>query len=246
MELTVLGRHGPYPSPGGACSGYLIQAGKAKIVLDLGAGTLSRLIGLLPELNMDCVILSHLHSDHISDMFVLRYALRQLSDRGVKATLPLPVIAPEEPREEYKLLTASGAFDLTAAQDEMQLRIKDVRIRLHRVTHPVPAYAVTMEHEGRRFIYTGDTGMRHDLAELCYGADLLLADANFLDEEYPGAPAPHLCAGQAGKLAAEAWVKRLILTHIRGTSCDTGKLLAQAQRYFKDAELAEELHTYTV
>lgn len=246
MELTVLGRYGPFPAPGGACSGYLIRAGKAKLVLDLGAGTLSRLMGLLPELNMDCVILTHLHSDHISDMFVMRYALRQLSERGVKVTLPLPVVAPEEPREEYRLLTASGVYDLSAAQDELQLRIQDVRIRLKRVTHPVPSYAVSVEHEGKKFIYTGDTGMRHDLAELCYGADMLLADANFLDEERPGAPAPHLSAGQAGQLAAQAWVKRLVLTHIHGAMGDTGRLLAQAQKHFKNAEVAEELATYTI
>lgn len=246
MELTVLGRHGPYPAPGGACSGYLVRAGQANIVLDLGAGTLSRLMGLLPELNLDCVILSHLHSDHISDMFVLRYALRQMSDRGVKVTLPLPVIAPEEPREEHKLLTGSGVYDLTTAQDELQIRIKDVRIRLKRVTHPVPAYAVAMEHEGKRFVYTGDTGARSDLAEFCYGADLLLADANYLDEENPGAGAPHLSAGQAGKLAADAWVKQLVLTHIRGSSCDTDRLLKQAQRYFKNAEVAQDLQTFTI
>ncbi|HWQ58820.1 MAG TPA: MBL fold metallo-hydrolase [Clostridia bacterium] len=246
MELTVLGRYGPFPAPGGACSGYLIRAGRAKIALDLGAGTLSRLIGLVPELDLDCIILTHLHSDHISDMFVLRYALRQLAEGGAHPTLPMPVIAPEEPREEYRMLTASGAYDLTAAQDGLQLRIQDARIRLDRVTHPVPTFAVSVEHEGKRLVYTGDTGMRHDLAELCYGADLLLADANFLDEECPSAPAPHLSAGQAGRLAADAWVKRLILTHIRGALCDTGKLLAQARRYYPKTELAEEFAVYSV
>lgn len=246
MKLTVLGRYGPYPAPGGACSSYILEAGNTKIVLDLGAGTFSRLLGLMPELNMDCVILSHLHSDHISDMFILRYALRQFSERGVKVTLPLPVIAPEEPREEHKLLTASGAYDLTAARDDLQLHIKDVRIRLKRVTHPVPTYAVLIEHQGKRFVYTGDTGVRNDLTEFCYGADLLLADTNFLDEECPAAPAPHLSAGQAGKLAADAWIKHLILTHIRGAVCDTDRLLTQARRYFKNTEVAEEMKTYLI
>ncbi len=246
MELTVLGRYGPYPAPGGACSGYLVRAGKTKFVLDLGAGTLSRLIGLLPELNLDCVILSHLHSDHMSDMFVLRYALRQLSERGLKATLPLPVVAPDDPREEYRLLAASGVYDLTASEDGLQMRVEDARIKLSRVTHPVPAYAITVEHEGKRLVYTGDTGMRHDLAEICSGADLLLADANFLDEECANAAAPHLSAGQAGRLAKEAGVKQLLCTHIRGAQCDTNKLLLQAQRHFPKAEIAQELMTYTV
>lgn len=246
MELTVLGRHGPFPAPGGACSGYLLRAGQAALLLDLGPGTLSRLLAIAPQLDLDCVILSHLHSDHISDMFVLRYALRQFAERGLRPTLPMPVIAPDEPKEEYRLLTASGVFDLASSADGLQLRIRDARIRLSRVTHPVPTYAVSVEHEGKRFVYTGDTGARADLAELCYGADLLLADANFLDEENPGPSAPHLSAGQAGQLAADAWVKRLLCTHIRGALCDTDRLIAQARRRFPGAELAEELAVYQI
>ena len=246
MELTVLGRHGPFPAPGGACSGYLLRAGQAALLLDLGPGTLSRLLAIAPQLDLDCVILSHLHSDHISDMFVLRYALRQFAERGLRPSLPMPVIAPDEPKEEYRLLTASGVFDLASSADGLQLRIRDARIRLNRVTHPVPTYAVSVEHEGKRFVYTGDTGARADLAELCYGADLLLADANFLDEENPGPSAPHLSAGQAGQLAADAWVKRLLCTHIRGALCDTDRLIAQARRRFPGAELAEELAVYQI
>ena len=119
MELTVLGRHGPFPAPGGACSGYLLRAGQAALLLDLGPGTHSRLLAIAPQLDLDCVILSHLHSDHISDMFVLRYALRQFAERGLRPTLPMPVIAPDEPKEEYRLLTASGVFDLAPAWGQM-------------------------------------------------------------------------------------------------------------------------------
>lgn len=246
MELTVLGRHGPFPAPGGACSGYLLRAGQATLLIDLGSGTLTRLLALVPELEIDCVILSHLHSDHISDMFVLRYALRQFAERGLHPTLPMPVIAPEEPKEEYRMLSASGVFDLASSADGLQLRVRDARIRLNRVSHSVPTYAVSVEHEGNRFVYTGDTGPRADLAELCYGADLLLADANFLDEESPGPSAPHMSAGQAGQLAADAWVKRLLLTHIRGALCDTDRLLSEARRRFPAAELAEELAVYQI
>ncbi len=246
MELTVLGCYGPFPAPGGACSGYFLRAGETKLQLDLGAGTFARLLGILPELNLDCVILTHLHSDHLSDMFVLRYALRQLADSGVKVSLPLPVIAPEEPREEARMLAGSGAYELRAATDGLQLRIGNVRIRLHRMTHPVPTYAVSVEHEGKRFIYTGDTGMRDDLREICYGADMLLAGVNYLDEEHTGPGAPHLSAGETGLLAREAWVKRLLCTHVRGTLCDPEKLIAQVRKHFPEAELAEELKTYTI
>ena len=38
MKLTVLGCNGPYPAPGGACSGYLLQEGDTGVLLDCGAG----------------------------------------------------------------------------------------------------------------------------------------------------------------------------------------------------------------
>ena len=68
MELTVLGRCGPFPAPGEACSGYLLKCGGKNIMLDFGSGVFSRLYGLLPQLEVDAVVLSHLHSDHMADM----------------------------------------------------------------------------------------------------------------------------------------------------------------------------------
>lgn len=43
MKLTVLGNTGPYPKAGGACSGYLLENGDSKVVLDMGNGTLANL-----------------------------------------------------------------------------------------------------------------------------------------------------------------------------------------------------------
>lgn len=246
MELTVLGHYGPYPASGGACSGYLVRAGKTRIVLDLGAGAFSRLIGLLPGLDMDGMILSHLHSDHMSDMLVLRYALSRAALGGAGPKLPLPVIAPDEPREEYRLLTSSGVFDMTAAEDCLHGGTGELRFALNRGTHPVPSYIVTLTHGDKKLVYTGDTGMRHDLEEICAGADLLLADTNFTEAECPAAPAPHMSGAEAGRLAAAAGVKRLICTHICGSGTDEARILAEAQRFFPSAELAADMKTYTV
>ena len=44
MELTVLGKYGPYPKAGdGAASGYLLTQGDTALVMDMGSGTLARL-----------------------------------------------------------------------------------------------------------------------------------------------------------------------------------------------------------
>ncbi|MCG8541098.1 MAG: MBL fold metallo-hydrolase, partial [Clostridia bacterium] len=66
MKITILGNSGPYPRAGGACSGYLLEEDDIKILIDCGNGVLSRLLGMIESLeDIDAIILSHLHSDHI-------------------------------------------------------------------------------------------------------------------------------------------------------------------------------------
>jgi len=246
MKLTVLGRHGPFPAPGGACSGYLIQAGGHAVALDMGSGALSNLRRVMPNLGVSAVILSHLHSDHMADMLILRYALQQLRDKGLKAALPLMVVAPETPELEYRQLAASGVFEMTPARAGLKLRFGEMTITLHESAHPVETYAVDIEHQGRRIFYTGDTGPHAELANQCRGADILLADVCFLNEEKPGEASPHLTAGEAGMLAREAGVGQLICTHLWGGREDASPILAQVKAHFANALLAEELHEYHV
>ena len=108
MKLTVLGRYGPFPAPGGACSGYLLESGGVTLVMDLGSGALGNLLRRVPGLGLTAVLLSHLHSDHMSDMLVLRYALQQLSARGQPVPMPLTVVSPDEPEAEFRQLAGSG------------------------------------------------------------------------------------------------------------------------------------------
>ena len=98
MELTVLGRYGPYPRAGGACSGYLVRAEGTTLLVDCGAGVLSRLFSVCALCQIDAILLSHLHYDHCADLSVLRYALEQQGARGSVA-LPVPVYAPDAPAE---------------------------------------------------------------------------------------------------------------------------------------------------
>jgi ribonuclease BN (tRNA processing enzyme) len=81
------------------------------------------------------------------------------------------------------------------------------------VAHPVPAYAIRVEHDGKVLVYSGDTGPCGALVELAGGADLLLCEASFLD----GVAVPpdlHLTGRQAGEHAQLAGARRLVLTHV--------------------------------
>ena len=76
MKLTVLGCNGPYPAAGGACSGYLLEAENTRVLLDCGTGVLAALPARMAPEELDAVVLSHLHYDHMSDMLPLIYRMQ--------------------------------------------------------------------------------------------------------------------------------------------------------------------------
>ena len=64
MKLTVLGINGPFPAPGGACSGYLLtsDSGKTKVLIECGAGILGRMERFVDLHELSGIVLSHLLS----------------------------------------------------------------------------------------------------------------------------------------------------------------------------------------
>ena len=88
MDLMVIGCDGTYPSANGACSGYLVRAGDARILMDCGSGVMSKLMALMDPARLSAVILTHWHNDHASDMLVLRYYL-QIHKRKLAVYAPL-------------------------------------------------------------------------------------------------------------------------------------------------------------
>ena len=237
MKLTVLGNNGPYPAPGGACSGYLLSGNDdcTHILIDCGAGVLSRLPAFCPPERLSAVILSHLHFDHMSDMLPMQYALQFKPRRE-----PLPVYAPSAPKAVYDLLKCPQ-FELLPADDFM---IGGIHIRFCPGRHPVPSNAVAAECENTRFVYTGDSNEDARVAAFCQGADLLLADSGLSREDH-SAQAPHYSAELCGQLARDAGARALLLTHFN-PRYDTQALLREARTRFPDAQLAVPGETYSI
>lgn len=81
--------------------------------------------------------------------------------------------------------------------------------------HPVNAQIYFVQRRQRRVVYTGDTGPVAALIELAHDADLLIADATWIQPQWPNADdAPHLTLRQILEIAQTARVRRLLLTHL--------------------------------
>ena len=230
MILTILGNNGPYPAPGGACSGYLLSSdsGDTRILIDCGTGVLSRLLAEDALDGLDAVLLSHLHYDHMSDMLPMQYAL-QFRTRPK----PLPVYAPDAP-EGVRALLECPQFDLWPAEDVV---IGEMRVSFTPARHPVPTNAIAVECDGTRFVFTGDSNTDPLVEFFCEGADLLLADAGLSSGDWKPT-APHYSAALCGELAKNARAKKLLLTHFN-PKYDPDDLLNEARAIFPNTDKAQ-------
>ncbi|GAB6084809.1 MBL fold metallo-hydrolase [Alkaliphilus crotonatoxidans] len=244
MKLTILGCYGPYPRARGACSGYLLEDVDTKILIDCGNGVLSKLFTHLSDLNrLDAIIISHLHPDHMADLLVLRYKIFFDQSKG-KLGQAVPLYIPASPQDEFERIQYNQAYHIQTIQSDLLLDIKGIKIRFIKTDHPIECYGMSFEKGGKKLVYSGDTKYFDGLLDFARGSDLFLCDAGLTDRDWTEA-APHLSARQAGKVAHDAQVKRLLLSHLYpGTN--TLQLYNEARETFPYMiEVAEE-KTYFV
>lgn len=242
MRMIVLGCSGSGPGPSSPASGYLVEAGDVRLVMDLGSGTLGALQRHLDPWRLDAVAFSHLHPDHCVDFTALVVHRRYHPFPPPSATR-LPVYAPAEAPDRFAAAYAPDAAeraetDLTDAfafhPHVAAVGIGDLTLRTAAVDHPCEAYALRVEHGGRSLVYSGDTGPCDGLVELARGADVLLCEATWphvtsiWDEPPSGV---HLSGRQAGEHATAAGVGRLLLTHVPPWF-DAEELRAEAKAAF--------------
>jgi len=247
FDLTVLGCAGSHTGAGRMCSGYLLEADGLLLLLDAGNGSTGNLQREHRLGDLDAIVVSHRHVDHCIDLIGCYYNLR--FDPGFTGRMPLYAAA-----EVHELLTgmlsndAPMSFDDVFAHQQVghgdELSIGPAHLRFARSLHPVPTVSTRIEVAGTSLVYSGDSAGGPGLVEIARGADLFLCEATWAGDpgDYP--PDIHLTGAQAGAIAAEAGVGRLVLTHIAGGT-DRDAVLAEArQAYDGPVELAEDLARY--
>ena len=93
----------------------------------------------------------------------------------------------------------------------------------------------------RLYAYCSDTIFRREIAEQISGVDLLFHEATFAESELARAKETyHTTAAQAGRIAVEAGVRRLVIGHFSARYEDENVLLKEASAIFPDTILAKE------
>lgn len=238
MRLTVLGGCGAWPEAGQACSGFLAEHDGFRLVVDLGFATVPRLLERAAPHQVDAVVISHGHPDHCADLNpLLRARVLRADPAPALPVYALPgaldaVLALDRPE------MLAGAVDLTELSPGGQLEIGPFGVQTHLLPHSVPNVGLRLAAGGAVLAYTGDCGPSPLIAELARQADLLLAEASYVDLVPEDSPRSLSSASQAGSRAAQAGAGRLLLTHLLPGTDQAAARDAAASHYTGQADVA--------
>lgn len=224
-QLTVLGGSAAGVGTGTGCSAYLVTVNDTNVVLDLGPNTIQQLRKHIDYRTLDAIVISHLHLDHILDLFALRFVL---SYNPVKADRKIPLYLPPNGLAFFSRAADlfatdsddvgeyfSAVFDMQEYDPAQSITVGDITISFAPTVHIIPCWAMRVHpSEGDDLIYTADTGTDANLDSFIAGAAVVVADS----AAAPDAPefvkqGIHYDAAAAATLARDAGANHLVLTH---------------------------------
>jgi ribonuclease BN (tRNA processing enzyme) len=252
MRLTILGRSPAAPNPGEACAGYLVEGGKARVLVDIGPGVVAQLLTRHHPDELDAVVVSHMHADHMLDLVTLRYVYpwrARPHDERLRVVMP-----PGSADQLLELARGVGnarhfedSFRLSEHDGSSALAFNGLTLTPIETVHFIPCWGFRVEADGRKLSYTADTGPCGALADLADAADLLLSEATLrsLDEDAePPEQRGHLLPAEAGEAARLGGSKRLMLTHLPVEDDASEARRAAADAFGADVEIAQPDRSY--
>ncbi len=220
MEITVVGSGTVVPRLERRQSCVTVETGGEMLVFDLGSGAVRGMLraGLDP-FAVDRIFFTHFHPDHTVDVVPLLFSIKYGAEE--ERTSPLYLTGPEPFRGFWGSVTSVwGEFmlgDYPTHVSELPLEgsspldLPGCRLSWAPAEHRPESIAYRLDGEDGGFVYTGDTEYSGSVVELARGAHTLLVECSFPDAAPVGG---HLTPGSAARIASEAGVERVVLTHI--------------------------------
>lgn len=257
MRLTAIGSAGSMSGPESSASSYLVQArgideetGEERnwsVVMDLGPGSFGQLWRYINPADLDALLITHGHADHLADI-ISYYVYLKWHPSGHLP--PLRTAGPREIVERIHQIDGyatvediDGCFDFTALKPGSTLTVGPMRITAFPGRHPVETYGFRIEgpsHFGGTeavvLAYTGDTDTCAGMTAMAQDADLLLSECGFTDDVE--AEGIHLSGVRAGDLAVESRAARLVLTHVQPWTSPAIPMAEAQSRYSGPVEVA--------
>jgi ribonuclease BN (tRNA processing enzyme) len=216
MEIIILGSGTAVPVKDHSPAGILIIHEGHPVLLDIGPGTLTRLLPTGISFDHLIFLLStHLHPDHTLDLATLLQVFDSAPDSrrispftiiGCKGTKDfvdrLLILYPEITPQTYALNIQEVFRD--------EFNMFGLKVKSAPTGHTPYSVSYRLQNQNYRIVYSGDATPQGDLITLAADADILICECSF-----PSGweSKDHLNADSLGKIASEANVKSLIVTH---------------------------------
>lgn len=238
MEVRLLGTGGWLPTDTRETACVYVREGADLLLLDAGTGT--RRLVTQPELMEGVehlhVVLSHFHLDHVMGLAAL--AALEL-EREI--WMPARLLTGLRAAEVFERLVGPPFFTGTDAvgtprELEADRELGPFRVEI-RVQPQHPGKTVAVKVDGR-LAYCTDTAFDSENIEFARGASILLHES-FWPGDTTDDPS-HTAAGEAGRIAAQAGVERLVLVHINPEGGDDDELAVSARAHFAASEVGRD------
>ncbi|MBU1164821.1 MBL fold metallo-hydrolase [Patescibacteria group bacterium] len=236
MKLTILGSSSASPNPTRTSPGYILEVGKDQILLDSGSGVAQKIIQAKYDLlKIRYFFYTHTHADHVTD---LPYIL--FTSRWKYRKMPLTILGPKKFKNFFSIIEKTFAprlrkykvnvVEMTNAEKKF-LGFKVVTKKMSHSGKMFVPYAIgyRIESKNKVFVYAGDTAYCKNLIELAKDADCLLIEGGIPENSKKTG---HFKPSDATKIAENAGVKKLVLTHF-SLEADNYDMKKQAKKYFK-------------
>jgi len=239
MDVIILGSGTCVPSLRRAGPAACVRADGYTILIDSSSGTLRQLVRAgIDYSDVDMILYTHLHPDHVGEFVPFVFATKYAP--GYKRDKPVLVLAAEGFRKFHQGLKAAfgewveplpGKLDITEIPVTMKtaMQFPPLTISTIPVSHTPQSLAYRLEDSsGSSVVFSGDTDYCEELIEIAAGADMLVSECAAPENgKIPG----HLTPSEAGRIAAEARVKKLILTHFY-PECDRQDMITPCRREY--------------
>src|SRR3712207_3565744 len=246
MEITVVGSGTVVPRLERRQSCVTVETGGEMVVFDLGSGAVRGMLraGLDP-FAVDRVFVTHFHPDHTVDVVPLLFSINYGAEEERARTLYLT--GPEPFRSFWDSVTnVWGEFmlgDYPTHVSELPHECSSpahgpvCRLSWAPAEHRPESIPYRLDGEGGAFVYTGDTEYSEAVVELARGAHCLLIECSFPD----ASPVPgHLTPSSAARIASEAGVERVVLTHLYPTADELDLQAEVGRGYTGEVIVAED------
>ena len=258
-RITLLGTGCPSPSHIRFGPSVLVESNNHKFLFDSGSGVTQRLsqIGIKPA-ELDSVFITHMHSDHIVDLYQVYisgwhtgrdssftvYGPKGVSDyfngviKAYEKELSNRVEWEKRPNEkglEYEVIEIKENLNLS----KENIDIVSINVDHHPV-EPAYGYKITLDNK-KKVVISGDTRYSDNLIEAAQGADILIHEVfielafnatRMSNQTVKNIQDYHTLPEDVGKVAKEADVKTLVLTHFVPPVFNEKELKKRISQYF--------------